>query len=121
MEPFGTSYTTTTLVCKIDHYFYSTTQIQTAQIGDRVQITIADNAAGIPIAIQSRLFDPFFTTKPIGKGTGLGLSISHQIITEKHQGRLWCDSIAGQGTKFTVEIPVKQRVLSDRLELQTVS
>lgn len=68
-------------------------------------ISIVDNGNGISQDIQKKLFDPFFTTKPVGKGTGLGLSISYQIIVEKHRGRLWCDSIPGQGTKFVIEIP----------------
>ncbi|MBD2327961.1 response regulator [Alkalinema sp. FACHB-956] len=73
-----------------------------------VVISIADNASGIPESIQSKLFDPFFTTKAVGKGTGLGLSISHQIITEKHQGKIECHSTLGQGTEFVVQIPVTQ-------------
>jgi len=71
-----------------------------------VQIVIADNGPGIPEAHQAQLFDAFFTTKPIGKGTGLGLSISHQIITEKHGGRLYCQSSMGKGTQFIIELPV---------------
>ncbi|MGL5061848.1 MAG: sensor histidine kinase, partial [Microcoleus sp.] len=54
------------------------------------------------------IFDPFFTTKPIGKGTGLGLSISYQIVTEKHNGTIWCDSTLGEGTKFVIETPICQ-------------
>ena len=71
-----------------------------------ISISIIDNGKGIDESIQSKLFDPFFTTKPVGKGTGLGLSISYQIVVEKHCGRLWCDSIAGKGTKFVIEIPI---------------
>ena len=73
---------------------------------DRVQIAITDNGKGMPESVRSRIFNPFFTTKPIGKGTGLGLSISYQIVTEKHHGRMWCDSTPGEGTKFMIEIPV---------------
>jgi signal transduction histidine kinase len=72
-----------------------------------VQITIADNGIGIPEAHKTRLFDPFFTTKPIGKGTGLGLSITHQVITEKHQGKMDCYSSVGKGTEFIIKIRVK--------------
>jgi signal transduction histidine kinase len=75
---------------------------------DRVQITVADNGSGIPETVRSRIFDPFFTTKPIGKGTGLGLSISYRIVTEKHNGRMECDSTPGEGTKFVIEIPICQ-------------
>jgi two-component system, NtrC family, sensor kinase len=73
---------------------------------DWVRIAIEDNAGGIPETIISKLFDPFFTTKPVGKGTGLGLSISYQIITEKHAGRLFCNSKPGEGTEFVIEIPI---------------
>ncbi len=78
---------------------------------DWVQIAIADNGTGIPEKSRSRLFDPFFTTKPVGKGTGLGLSISYQIVTEKHGGKLWCDSTLGEGTKFVIEIPIHQALM----------
>ena len=73
----------------------------------QVKVRIQDNGPGIPEDRRSRLFDPFFTTKPIGKGTGLGLSISYQIVTEKHGGRLTCDSQVGEGTTFTITIPLK--------------
>ncbi|HEY9848676.1 MAG TPA: ATP-binding protein [Leptolyngbyaceae cyanobacterium] len=75
---------------------------------DYVCIRIADNGPGMTEEVKKRLFDPFFTTKPIGKGTGLGLSISYQIVVDKHNGLLWCESIPGQGTEFWIEIPVRQ-------------
>lgn len=78
--------------------------------GDRVQVMISDNGAGISEAVRSRLFNPFFTTKPVGKGTGLGLSISYQIVAEKHHGNLWCES-SDQGTTFVLEIPCRQPAL----------
>lgn len=69
-----------------------------------VEIRISDNGKGIPKEIMSKMFDPFFTTKSVGEGTGLGLSISHQIITEKHGGKLECYSNPGQGTEFIIQI-----------------
>lgn len=75
---------------------------------DWIRIAIADNGRGMSEAVQSNLFDPFFTTKPVGKGTGLGLSISHKIMTEKHGGKIWCNSTLGKGTKFVIEIPFAQ-------------
>lgn len=80
---------------------------------DWVVIEIEDNALGIPEDIQSQLFDPFFTTKPIGKGTGIGLAISHQIVVERHQGKLTCESTVGEGTIFRIEIPAKQLIINN--------
>jgi signal transduction histidine kinase len=57
--------------------------------------------------VQQKLFSPFFTTKPVGKGTGLGLSISYQIVVEKHGGELECFSVLGQGTEFSIKIPIQ--------------
>jgi signal transduction histidine kinase len=74
---------------------------------DWVTINITDNGVGMTEEVQQRLFNPFFTTKPLGKGTGLGLSISYQIVVEKHGGVLQCFSVPGQGTQFTIEIPIK--------------
>lgn len=75
---------------------------------DGVLITISDNGHGIPEETLPKIFDPFFTTKPVGKGTGLGLSISHQIIVEKHVGKLRCYSDPKAGTEFQIQIPIKQ-------------
>ena len=80
--------------------------------GDGVIVAIADNGPGIPETIRRNLFDPFFTTKPVGKGTGLGLSISHQIVTERHRGRLQCQSQLGSGTTFEIEVPLHQTTMS---------
>ncbi len=89
--------------------FKPTIQISTCLLNqDWVEVRISDNGTGIPEGVLQRIFNPFFTTKPIGKGTGLGLSISHQIIVEKHQGKLSCDSKPNQGTEFIIEIPVQQ-------------
>ncbi|MEL7068609.1 MAG: response regulator [Cyanobacteria bacterium J06581_3] len=71
-------------------------------------IQITDNGPGIPEHIRGKLFDPFFTTKPVGKGTGLGLSISHDIVVEKHKGRISCIEAPPHGTTFIITIPCKQ-------------
>ncbi|MEA5572555.1 response regulator [Calothrix sp. UHCC 0171] len=73
-----------------------------------IKISISDNGPGIDESVRSRVFDPFFTTKPVGKGTGLGLSISYQIIVQKHQGTLTCNSTRGEGSNFIIEIPIQQ-------------
>jgi signal transduction histidine kinase len=76
---------------------------------DWIKIQIADNGLGMDQEVLSRLFDPFFTTKVVGKGTGLGLSISYQIVTDKHKGKIYCQSELGKGTEFIVELPIAQK------------
>ena len=83
--------------------------IQTELIEKTVAVRIADNGKGMSEQVKNKLFDPFFTTKPVGKGTGLGLSITYQIIIDKHQGKLHCESEPGEGTEFIIEIPLHQQ------------
>ena len=85
--------------------------IRTEQLqNEAIAISIADNGCGIEEKVCSQLFEPFFTTKPIGKGTGLGLSISYQIVTQKHSGKIYCQSTPGASTEFTIQIPVRLAV-----------
>ena len=81
--------------------------VSTKLLDDAVRISIADSGSGIPDDVKARIFDPFFTTKEVGKGTGQGLSIAHSVIVSKHAGRLLCDSVPGEGTTFTIEIPIE--------------
>ena len=69
-----------------------------------IRIDIKDYGVGIPEDIRNRIFDPFFTTKGKDKGTGLGLSISYGIIKE-HHGEMLFDSVEGEYTKFTINLP----------------
>ncbi|MBD0334201.1 MAG: HAMP domain-containing protein [Cyanobacteria bacterium Co-bin13] len=71
-----------------------------------VRVQVLDNGPGIAPDHLSRIFETFFTTKPAGIGTGLGLAITRQIIEEKHKGQLSCRSTLGQGTEFTLELPI---------------
>jgi len=67
-------------------------------------ITVADTGMGMTEEVRKRVFDPFFTTKG-EEGTGLGLSVSHSII-ERHGGDLRVDSRPGEGTTFTITLPI---------------
>ncbi|MDJ1182419.1 hybrid sensor histidine kinase/response regulator [Roseofilum casamattae] len=77
-----------------------------------VRVTIADNGIGMSAEVQQKVFDRLFTTKGVGKGTGLGMAISRQIIEEKHGGFLHCTSVPGEGTQFTMEIPLVLSVVT---------
>jgi signal transduction histidine kinase/CheY-like chemotaxis protein len=67
-------------------------------------MTVADTGMGMTEAVRKRVFDPFFTTKG-EEGTGLGLSVSHSIV-ERHGGELRVDSRPGEGTTFTITLPI---------------
>ena len=75
--------------------------------GCGVLIRISDTGPGIPEDALPHIFEPFFTTKEQGKGTGLGLSLAYGII-ENHSGRIWAESKIGEGTIFTIELPMGQ-------------
>lgn len=74
----------------------------------QLTITIADNGEGMDDQVKQKIFDNFFTTKPAGQGTGLGMPITRDIIVNKHGGQLTFDTTCGEGTTFTITIPVKK-------------
>ncbi|MBW4508070.1 MAG: PAS domain-containing protein [Scytonematopsis contorta HA4267-MV1] len=79
----------------------------------KVVIRISDNGKGILPHIQRHMFEAFFTTKLGGKGKGLGLSISQQIIVERHNGKLKCNSRLGEGTELLIEVNTPVRHFAD--------
>ena len=85
---------------------HGTITIRTGQVGDDVFVSISDTGGGISAENMKHLFEPFFTTKPVGMGTGLGLSIAYGIV-QKHDGRIDVTSEVGQGTTFTVWLPIE--------------
>ncbi|WP_445577012.1 Histidine kinase [Pseudomonas sp. E141] len=70
------------------------------------EIQVEDNGIGMNENVRKRTFEPFFTTKEIGQGTGLGLSVSYFIITNNHKGQMEVQSAPGQGTCFTLRLPL---------------
>ncbi|EGK73427.1 Sensor protein [Methyloversatilis universalis FAM5] len=81
--------------------------LRTRLEGDSVVVQFSDTGCGMPPEVVKRIFDPFFTTKPVGKGTGLGLSVTHSIVG-RHRGSIAVDSTPGQGTTFTLRLPLRQ-------------
>ena len=82
-----------------------TVSVSTKKINDKVEIRVTDNGNGIPQKVLDKIFQPFFTTKPTGQGTGLGLSLSYDII-KAHGGELKMETKEGEGTTFTIVLPV---------------
>jgi two-component system NtrC family sensor kinase len=76
-----------------------------ADVKRGIEIRIADTGHGIAPEHLDKLFDPFFTTKEVGKGTGLGLSVSQGIV-ERHGGTIRVHSIVGEGSTFTIRLPL---------------
>ena len=71
-------------------------------------ITVQDTGSGIDTAHLKHVFDPFFTTKGNHRGTGLGLAVSYGIVRE-HSGTMGVESEAGQGTSFSIELPLARK------------
>ena len=86
--------------------------VRTRPEARNVRIEIADDGPGIPREALARIFTPFFTTKEVGKGMGLGLTITRQVI-KQHGGTLEVDSTPGQGTTFTIRLPLASEVLDE--------
>lgn len=80
-------------------------KLATCQQDENLIVTVSDDGCGIDEQHLQQIFQPFFTTKEAGKGTGLGLSLSFGII-EQHGGQMSAASTVGQGTTFTVTLPL---------------
>ncbi|MEO7410830.1 MAG: response regulator, partial [Sphingomicrobium sp.] len=74
-------------------------------VADYSAMSIGDTGTGIAPAVLGKVFEPFFTTKEVGKGTGLGLSTVYGIVKQSG-GYIFADSKVGEGTRFTIYLPV---------------
>lgn len=73
---------------------------------DYIFISVKDNGCGMNQGQLTEIFTPFYTTKDVGKGTGLGLAVSMGIV-QNHGGFIECDSSPGNGSNFTILLPIK--------------
>jgi two-component system NtrC family sensor kinase len=79
--------------------------VRTHATGDAVVLEVEDNGEGIAPENLAKIFEPFFTTKSEGKGVGLGLAVSYGIV-QAHRGDIEVTSRPGQGTCFSVSLPL---------------
>lgn len=82
-----------------------TIAVRAVREGDIIRLDVTDSGSGISDDSMKHIFDPFFTTKPPGRGTGLGLAISARIV-EGFGGRITAESKVGEGSCFTVRLPL---------------
>lgn len=83
-----------------------TITITTEADGSSVFIHLTDTGCGIPEDCRAKIFEPFFTTKEVGMGTGQGLAIAYDVVTRKHGGDLTFKTEIGEGTMFTIKLPI---------------
>ena len=81
--------------------------VRASSSGGRVRIQVSDTGVGIATEHLEKIYDPFYTTKPRGQGTGLGLSVSYGIVKE-HAGTLSAESTPGEGSRFTISLPIAE-------------
>ncbi|MBT7699546.1 MAG: response regulator [Verrucomicrobia bacterium] len=98
-------FTTGTVTLDEEHCNKSTLNIAP---GDYLKVTVADSGTGMDEATRARVFEPFFTTKDQGKGTGMGLASVYGTAIN-HHGAIEVDSEVGQGTTFTVYLPLSEQ------------
>jgi len=82
--------------------------IKTCCVADGIQISVADNGNGMPVHVLERVFEAFFTTKPVGVGSGQGLALARTTVEDRHGGRIEVVSEVGEGTEFTIQLPLSQ-------------
>jgi PAS domain S-box-containing protein len=73
--------------------------------GRYLQLSVRDTGTGMDKAMMDRIFDPYYTTKAVGEGTGMGLATVHGIVSD-HGGRVFVQSVPGEGSVFSVFFPV---------------
>ncbi len=78
-------------------------------VGDYVVVRVIDEGTGIAPDKLSKIFEPFYTTKRTGEGTGLGLSTAYGIVKQTG-GYIFCDSVLGSGTSFTLYFPAHDQI-----------
>lgn len=81
-----------------------TITVRVVQQEARLAVSVRDNGPGISADHIGRVFEPFFTTRDVGAGLGLGLSVSYGIV-QRHGGTLAVDSVSGEWTEFTFDLP----------------
>ena len=87
--------------------------------GEYLRLTVRDTGCGMKPEVMGHIFEPFYTTKEVGRGSGMGLSVIHGII-KSHGGVITVESRPGNGSLFTVYLPVTTKMAEERQEDRTM-
>ena len=82
-------------------------RLATHVAGESILISVEDNGVGVPLEARQQIFEVFYSTKG-NRGTGLGLAVTKKIV-EEHGGRIAVDSAPGQGSRFTIQLPLPDK------------
>lgn len=95
---------------------------QHMRAGDYIRICFSDDGCGMTSEMAEKIFEPFVTSKAAGKGSGLGLSMVYQFVGQSN-GAIWVDSTPGEGTTFTILLPLSEEMADapDALEEDRIS
>jgi NtrC-family two-component system sensor histidine kinase KinB len=106
-DPNKMTWVVTNLIGNALRYAKNRIDVSAEKAGPWVHISVRDDGSGIPPKDQARIFEKFVQMRDGGKpgGAGLGLAISREIV-KAHHGNIWVESEPGQGTLFTVALPV---------------
>jgi len=81
--------------------------IRTIAERDYVSLIVEDSGVGMTPEVMQKIFQPFFTTKDVSEGTGLGLAVVDGIVSA-HNGKIHVESHLGQGSRFTIRLPIQE-------------
>lgn len=79
--------------------------------GTQLFLHYQDNGCGMDAEQVEKVFDPFFSSKRVQENAGLGMHIVYNLVTRLLNGRIECQSALGQGTKFTIELPIQEEIV----------
>jgi CheY-like chemotaxis protein len=102
--PYGGRITFNTAEVFLDEAFCARSSFELTS-GSYLKIMIRDNGTGMRVEIVAHIFEPFFTTKQVGEGTGIGLSAAYGTV-KNHNGAIEVESEEGEGSVFTVYLPL---------------
>ena len=88
-------------------------ELSAHSVADRIEIQVADNGGGMPVAVRERLFEPFFSTR--ADGTGLGLSVVKSVV-QAHGGDVRVATATGHGSTFIVTLPALAAVAAQQFQ-----